>query len=90
MISLGFPDGLDSKESACNVGDPEGNGSSCQYSCLENFMDRGGWQATYSPWSHKESKVSAQDKIYVHTKILFITALFITVKKTNVHQLMNG
>ena len=45
------------KESACSVGDPgsipglgrspgEGNGSILQYSCLENSMDRGAWQAT--------------------------------------------
>ena len=26
-----------------------------QYSCLENSMDRGAWQATYSPWGRKES-----------------------------------
>ena len=42
----------DSKEYACNVGDPgsipglgrspgEGNGYPCQYSCLENPPDRG-------------------------------------------------
>ena len=24
----------------------EGNGDPLQYSCLENFIDRGGWQAT--------------------------------------------
>ena len=51
---LGFPGGLGGKESVCNVGDPgsipgsgrslgEGNG---QYSCLENTMVRGAWQAT--------------------------------------------
>ena len=45
------------KESACNAGDPgeilgsgrspgEGNGNPLQYSCLENPMDRGIWQAT--------------------------------------------
>ena len=50
----GFPCGLDSKESAWNVGDPgsipgmgrspgEGNGNPLQYSCLENSMDRGVW-----------------------------------------------
>ena len=44
------------KESACNAGDPgsvpglgrypgEGNGNILQYSCLENSMDRGAWQA---------------------------------------------
>ena len=49
---MGFPDGSDGKESACNAGDPglilesgrspgEGNGNPPQYSCLENFMDRG-------------------------------------------------
>ena len=53
----GFPGGSDSKESACNVGDPgsilvsgrspgEGNGYPLQYSCLENSMDRGACQAT--------------------------------------------
>ena len=47
----------DSKESACNVGDPgsipgpgrspgEGNGNPLQYSCLENSMDRGALWAT--------------------------------------------
>ena len=56
-VSLGFPDGSDGKESACNVGDLclirglgrspwEGNGYPLQYSGLENFMDRGTWQAT--------------------------------------------
>ena len=45
------------KESACNEGDPglipgsgrspgEGNGDPFQYSCLENPMDGGDWQAT--------------------------------------------
>jgi len=53
----GFPGGSNSKESACNVGDPglipgygrspgEGNGNPLQYSFLENSMDRGAWQAT--------------------------------------------
>ena len=54
---MGFPGGSDGKEPACNAGDPgsipgsgrspgEGNGFPCQYSCLENSMDRGAWQAT--------------------------------------------
>ena len=53
----GFHGGSDGKESACNVGDPgsipgsgrsagEVNGYPLQYSCLENPMDRGAWQAT--------------------------------------------
>ena len=49
---LGFPGGSDSKESACNAGDPgerspgEGNGNPLQYSCLANPMDGGDWRAT--------------------------------------------
>ena len=45
------------KDSACDAGDlcsipvsgissGEGNGNPLQYSCLENPMDRGAWQAT--------------------------------------------
>ena len=54
---MGFPGGSDGKDSAGNAGDPgltpgwerspgEGNGSSPQYSCLENPMDRRAWRAT--------------------------------------------
>ena len=49
--NMGFPGGSDSKESACNEGDPglipglgrspgEGNGNPLQYSCLEHPIDR--------------------------------------------------
>ena len=51
---MGFPSGLYGKESACNAGDlgsipglgssaGEGNDYPLQYSCLENFIDRGAW-----------------------------------------------
>ena len=54
---MGFPGVSDGKESTCNEGDlglipelerspGEGNGNPLQYSCLENPMDRGAWQAT--------------------------------------------
>ena len=54
---LDFPGGSDGKVSAYNVGDVgsipgsrrspgERNGNPLQYSCLENPMDRGAWQAT--------------------------------------------
>ena len=53
---MGFPCGSAGKESACNAGDlglisglgkpaGEGKGYPLQYSCLENSMDRGAWQA---------------------------------------------
>ena len=56
--TVGFmPGGSDGKESACYAGDlgsipglgkfpGEGNGNPLQYSCLENPMGRGVWQAT--------------------------------------------
>ena len=58
QTSQGFPDGLAGKEFTCLAGDtgdvgltPEGTSSrggnvnSLQYSCLENPMDIGAWQA---------------------------------------------
>ena len=54
---LRAPGGSDSKQSACNAGDPgsisglgrspgEGHDNPLQYSCLENPMDIGAWWAT--------------------------------------------
>ena len=54
-MSVGFPGGSDSNESACNAGDlglipesgrspGEGVGNPLQYSCLENPADGGAWQ----------------------------------------------
>ena len=67
FLLWGFPSGSDSKESACNAGDlgpipglktfpGEMNDNLLQYSCLENSMDRGAWQATVhgvNPWVRK-------------------------------------
>ena len=52
-----FPGDSDGKESSCYAGGlglilgsgrspEEGNGSPLRYSCLENSVDRGAWQAT--------------------------------------------
>ena len=57
LLVLGFCHNSVGKSSACKAGDPdsipgsgrspgEGNGKPLQYSCLENPMDRGAWQAT--------------------------------------------
>ena len=57
LPAWGFSGGSEDKASACNAGDPgsipalgrspgEGNSNPFQYSCLENPMDRGAWQAT--------------------------------------------
>ena len=57
LSSLGVPTWLSGKESACQAGyvgsipglgisHEEGNGNPLSYSCLENPMGRGAWQAT--------------------------------------------
>ena len=60
---MGFPWWFSGKESACNaetaghmgsipgwgLSPGGGHGHPLQYSCLEHPMDRGAWQATYSP-----------------------------------------
>ena len=57
LFYRGFPGSSAGKESVCNERDlglipgsgrspGKGNSYSLQYSCLENPMDRGGWQAT--------------------------------------------
>ena len=56
LVMMGFPGDSDSKESACDMGDlcsipgsgrssEKGNGYPFQYSCPENFMDRGASRA---------------------------------------------
>ena len=68
-LQLGFPRGSDDKESAVNAGDPgsipglgrsprEGNGYPLQYSCLENSMDRGAWQATVHGITKSRTRLS--------------------------------
>ena len=69
MTSMHLPCSSDSKESACNAGDPgsipgsrrssgEGNGNPLQYSCLENPMDRGAWQATVRGAAKSQTRLS--------------------------------
>ena len=65
-LRKGFPGGSDGTESACNAGDlslipgsgrspGEGTDNRLQYSCLENFMDRGACGEPHrSLWGHKE------------------------------------
>ena len=64
-----FPGGSYGKESACNAGDQdsipesgrcpgEGNGNPLQYSCLENPMNRGAWQATVHGVAKSQTRLS--------------------------------
>ena len=65
QIQNGFPGGSNGKESAYNAGDlgsvlglgrspGEGNGNLLQYSCLENSLNRGAWQAIVYPDAGKD------------------------------------
>ena len=66
---------LDNKESACNAGDPgsisgsgrslgKGNGYPLQYSCLENPVARGAWQAAIHGVKKSQTRLSTQ---HTHT-----------------------
>ena len=69
MENMTSATGSDGKESACNAGDAvsipgsgrspgEGNGNPFQYSCLENSMDRGTWQATVHGVAKSQTQLS--------------------------------
>ena len=66
---MGFPDGPEVKSSAWNEGDPgsipgwgrspgEGSGNPLQYSCLENPMEGGAWQATVHGVAKSQTQLS--------------------------------
>ena len=69
LTPTGFLGSLDGKASAYNAGDPgsipgsgrspgEGNGNPLQYSCLENPMDGGAWQATVHGVAKSRTRLS--------------------------------
>ena len=69
MILLSWPSWFSGKESICQVlgsipglgrSPGEGNGNSCQYSCLENSMDRGAW------WTIVHGVPWLSDSTHVH------------------------
>jgi len=80
LTYLGFPRASDCKEFACNARDlglifglgkspGERNGYSLHYSCLENSMDRGTWQATVHEVAKSQTRLSDQ-----HFHLLFWAA----------------
>ena len=69
LTSRGFPDSSVGKESTCKAADPgsipglgrytgDGIGYPFQYSDLENFMDRGTWQATVHGVAKSQTRLS--------------------------------
>ena len=68
-----FPGGSDGKASPYNAGDPdsipglgrsigEGNGKPLQYSCLENPMDGGAWQAIL----HRAAESGTTERLHLN------------------------
>ena len=77
---LSFPGGSDSKESPSNTGDlgsipgsgrplGEGNGKPCQYSCQENPMERGAWQAKVHGVAQSQDMTEVTDYAPVHNDV---------------------
>ena len=87
---MGFPGGAVVKNLPVNVeaaGDtgsiPQsgrspggGNGNPFQYSCLENFMDRGAWQATVHGVSKSRTRLTRM-LFYLLFTLLLILCFFI-------------
>ena len=68
-INMGFPGGSDSRDSACNTGDPgsvpglgrspgEGNVNPLQHSCLQNSLGREAFQATIHGVAKSQTRLS--------------------------------
>ena len=66
---MGFPGGSEGKESACYAGDVglipglgrspgEENGYPLQYSCLENSVERGAWEAIVHGVAKSQTELS--------------------------------
>ena len=69
LVMMGFSGGANDKEYAFNAGDlglipglgrSSGERNDCllQYSCLENFMDRGAWWATVHGVTKSQTRLS--------------------------------
>ena len=89
-----FPDGLDGKESDCNVGDlglipgsgrspGEGNGNPLQYSCLENPMERWAWRATVHRISESDMTERLTFSLSMGIQWYFIVVLIYISQMTN-------
>ena len=83
---MGFPGGSVVKDPPANAGDTgdlgsipgpgrspgEGNGNPLHYSCLENPMDGGAWQATV----HGVAKSQTQMSDFIFTFTYFLVTMF--------------
>ena len=89
LCPTGFPRGSDSRESACNAGDPGlipglgrspggGNGNLRQCPCLENPMDRGTLRATVQGVTQSQPRLSDFTFVFpscYHSPLNYMAAL---------------
>ena len=80
---MGLPWWLSGNVFACSAGDPslipgsgrspgEGNGNLLQYSCLENPMERGAWQATVHGVTKNQTRLSDFTSLhFIHVSMTF-------------------
>ena len=77
LVFTRLPRWLSVKESACSAGDVssiprsekfpgEGNGNPCQYSCLENPMDKGAWWATVHGVTKVRPQLNNTNNVILH------------------------
>ena len=87
MEIIGRPGGSDSKESACNVGEPGlipgsgrspgvGNGKLLHYSCLEHSMDRGAWPVKAHMVTKSQTRLSTYTEIIKLSNMIDSILLF--------------
>ena len=88
----GFPSGSDNKESTCNSRDlgsipgsgrspGEGNDCLLQFSCLENPMDRGAWQATVQAFTKSWTRRKQLSQEFYRKKELHNSCCYIFSKQ---------
>ena len=78
---MDFPGGASSKESACQYRRfrnasliPWRTCNPLQYSCLENRMDRGAWQATVPSATKSQTRMK---RLSVQNSLMFLTVLLV-------------
>ena len=93
-LTLAFPGGSSSKESACNAGNlglipgsgrspGGGHGNPLQYSCWENSMDRGAWGLTVHKVAKRLSNSYTHTHTHTHTIRLYQPSEFMSKSKAH-------
>ena len=62
----------------------EGNGHSLHYSCLENLMDRGAWQATAHGVTKSWTLLTTTTTTHTHTHTRLMELLFYTLETNTI------